>query len=65
MIVLMDINALSGSNKSLTTSYIKIMYDAVLRQQDAIIAEVVKEKPELEILIRDSLDAPFCIQNRQ
>jgi hypothetical protein len=65
MIVLMDINALSGSNKSLTTSYIKIMYDAVLRQRDAIIAEVVKEKPEIEILIRDALDAPFCIQNRQ
>jgi hypothetical protein len=26
---------------------------------------VVKVKPELEILIRDALDAPFCIQNCQ
>jgi hypothetical protein len=30
-----------------------------------IIAEVVKEKPELEILIADALDPPFYVQNRQ
>jgi hypothetical protein len=54
IIVLMDRNA-----------YVKNMYDAVIRQQDAIIAEVVKEKPELEVLIRDVLDAPFCVQNHQ
>jgi hypothetical protein len=58
-------NASSGSNKSSTALYVKNMYDAVMRQQDAIIAEVVKEKPELGILIRDALDAPFCIQNCQ
>jgi hypothetical protein len=58
-------NASSGSNKSLTALYVKNMYDAVMRQRDAIIAEVVKEKPELEILIRDALDVPFCIQNCQ
>ena len=40
------------------------MYDSVMRQRDAIIAEVVREKPELEILITDALDAPFIIQNR-
>jgi hypothetical protein len=41
------------------------MYDAVMRQRDAIIAEVTAFKPELEILITDALDAPFNVQNRQ
>ena len=41
------------------------MYDSVMRQRDVIIAEVVREKPELEILITDALDAPFIVQNRQ
>jgi hypothetical protein len=41
------------------------MYDSVMRQRNAIIAEVVNKKPELEILISDALDAPFFIQNCQ
>jgi hypothetical protein len=65
MIVLMDKNASGASVESLTTSYVKFMYDAVMRQRDAIIAEVTAFKPELEILITDALDAPFNVQNRQ
>jgi hypothetical protein len=41
------------------------MYNAVMRHCYAIIAEVVKEKPELQILITDALDAPFNVQNCQ
>jgi Flp pilus assembly protein TadG len=51
MIVLMDKNALGASVESLTASYVKSMYDAVLRQRDAIIAEVIAVKPEIEIQI--------------
>jgi len=65
MIILMDRNASNASNESLSTSYVKNMYDSVMRQRGAIIAEVVREKPELEILITDALDAPFIVQNRQ
>jgi hypothetical protein len=65
MIILMDRNSSSVSNESLSGSYVKSMYDAVMRQRDAIIAEVVKEKPELQILITDALDAPFNVQNCQ
>ena len=65
MIILMDRNASNTSNESLSALYVKNMYDSVMRQRDAIIAEVVKEKPELEILITDALDVPFFIQNRQ
>jgi len=57
MIILMDRNASNASNESLSASYIKNIYDSVMRQRDAIIAEVVREKPELEILITDALDA--------
>ena len=64
MIILMDKNFLSTSNESLSGLYVKSMHDAVMRQHDAIIAEVVKEKPELQILITDALDAPFNVQNR-
>ena len=49
----------------MSTSYVKSMYNAVMRQHDAIIAEVVKEKPKLQILITDALDALFYVQNRQ
>ena len=60
MIILMDRNASSTSNESLSTLYVKNMHNAVMRQHNAIIAEVVKKKPELEILIiTDSLDAPL------
>ena len=65
MIILMDRNASNASNESLSASYIKNMYDSIMRQRNAIIAEVVKEKPELEILITDALDAPFIVENRQ
>ena len=41
------------------------MYNAVMRQRNAIIAEVLKEKPELQILITDALDAPSNVQNCQ
>ena len=49
----------------MSTSYVKSMYNAVMRQHNAIIAEVVKEKPKLQILITDALDALFYVQNRQ
>ena len=65
MIILMDRNASNASNESLSASYVKSMYDSIMRQRNAIIAEVVKEKPELEILITDALDAPFIVENRQ
>jgi len=65
MIIPMDRNASNASNESLSASYVKNMYDSVMRQRGAIIAEVVREKPELEILITDALDAPFYVQNRQ
>jgi hypothetical protein len=65
MIILMDRNASNASNESLSASYVKSMYDSIMRQRNAIIAEVVKEKPELEILITDALDAPFLVENRQ
>ena len=65
MIILMDRNASNASNESLSALYIKNMYDSVMRQRNAIIAEVVKEKPELEILITVALDAPFLVQDRQ
>ena len=61
----MDRNASRASNESLSASYIKNMCDAVMRQHNAIIAEVVKEKSELQILITDALDAPFYVQNCQ
>jgi hypothetical protein len=41
------------------------MYDSIMRQHNAIIAEVVKEKRELEILITDALDTPFLVENCQ
>ena len=59
MIILMDRNASNASNESMSASYVKKMYDSIMRQCNANIAEVVKEKPELEILITDALDAPF------
>ena len=65
MIILMDRNASNASSESLSASYVKSMYDSIMRQRNAIIAEVVKEKPELEILITDALDAPFIVENRQ
>ena len=67
MIILMDRNASNASNESLSALYVKNMYDSIIimRQHNAIIAEVVKEKPELEILITDALDAPFLVQNCQ
>jgi hypothetical protein len=45
MIILMDRNASNASNESLSASYVKNMYDSIMRQRNAIIAEVVKEKP--------------------
>ena len=65
MIILMDRNSSSTSNESLSGSCVKSMYDAVMRQRNAIIAEVLKEKPELQILITDALDAPSNVQNCQ
>jgi DNA polymerase elongation subunit (family B) len=65
MIILMDRNASNASNESLSALYVKSMYDSIMRQHNVIIAEVVKEKPELEILITDALDAPFLVENRQ
>ncbi len=65
MIVLMDKNASGASVESLTTYYVKSMYDAVMRQRDATIADVTAFKPELEILITDASDAPFNVRNRQ
>ena len=65
MIILMDRNASNASNESLSASYVKSMYDSIMRQHNAIIAEVVKEKRELEILITDALDTPFLVENRQ
>ena len=65
MVVLMDKNALGASSESLTASYVKGMYDAVMRQRDAIIAEVIAVKPELEICVTDALDAPFNVQYHQ
>jgi len=62
MIIPMDRNASNASNESLSASYVKNMYDSVMRQCGAIIAEVVREKPELEILITDALDAPFIVR---
>ena len=49
MIVLMDKNASGASIESLTASYLKGMNDAVMRQRDAIIAEAIAVKLELEI----------------
>ena len=60
MIILMDRNASNASNESLSALYIKNMYDSVMRQRDAVIGEVVKEKPELEILITDAGCALPC-----
>jgi hypothetical protein len=65
MAVLMDKNASGASSESLTASYVKGMYDAVMRQRNAIISEVIAVKPELEILIMDALDEPFNVQNCQ
>ena len=65
MIILMDRNSSSALNESLSGLYVKSMYNAVMRQRNAIIAEVVKQKPELQILITDALDAPFNVQNCQ
>ena len=65
MIILMDRNASNALNESLSASYVKSMYDSIMRQHNAIIAEVVKEKRELEILITDALDTPFLVENRQ
>ena len=62
MIILMDRNASNASNESLSASYVKNIYDSVMRQRGAIIAEVVREKPELEILITDALDVPFIVR---
>ena len=45
MIILMDRKASNASTESLSASYIKNMYDSVMRQCDAIIVEVVREKP--------------------
>jgi 5S rRNA maturation endonuclease (ribonuclease M5) len=49
MIVLMDQNASGASIESLMASYVKGMYDAFMRQRDAIIAEVIAVKTEIEI----------------
>jgi Flp pilus assembly protein TadG len=49
MIFLMDKNALGASIESLTASYLKGMYDEVMRQRDVIMAEVIAVKPELKI----------------
>ncbi len=65
MIVLMDTNASGASNESSTASNVKSIFDAVMRQRDAIIAEVIAVKPELKILITYALDGPFNVQNRQ
>jgi DNA polymerase elongation subunit (family B) len=65
MIILMDRNASNASNESLSASYVKSMYDSIMRQHNVIIAEVVKEKRELEILITDALDTPFLVENCQ
>ncbi len=57
MILLVDKNALSALNESLSALFVKRMYDAVLSKQDLIILVVVTEKPELEIMITDAVDA--------
>ena len=64
-LILMDRKSSSASNESLSALYVKSMWDAVMRQRDAIIAEVAKEKPEIQIIITDALDAPFYVQNCQ
>jgi hypothetical protein len=63
MILLMDKNASSASNESLSASFVKSLLDAFMGQRDTIISAVVAEKPELEILITDLLDALFNAQS--
>ena len=65
MILLMDKNASSASNESLSASFVKKLYEDVMSKRDAIISMVVAEKPELEIMITDALDAPFNVQGKQ
>ena len=63
MILLMDKNASSASNEPLSALCVKSLLDAFMGQRDAIISAVVPEKPELEILITDALDALFNVQS--
>ena len=44
MIIMMDRNASNASNESLSALYVKNMYDSVMRQRGAIIAEVVRDR---------------------
>jgi hypothetical protein len=65
MILLMEKNASKASNESLSSSFLKKLYEDVMSKRDVIILMVVTEKPELEIMITDALDAPFNVQGKQ
>jgi hypothetical protein len=64
MILLMDKNASKASNESLSSLFVKKLYEDVMSKRDMIISMVVAEKPELEIMITDALDAPFNVQGK-
>ncbi|KAL3810895.1 hypothetical protein ACHAXA_000424 [Cyclostephanos tholiformis] len=65
MILLIDKNATKASNELLSSLFVKKLYEDVMNKHDAFISMVVPEKPKLEIVIMDALDAPCNVQGKQ